>query len=375
MTWIFGVFLYSNFIGLYMREALGANSLEVGYWSTVFLLSMLIFTGLGGPLTARLGEKQVMLIGWLVIIPAPLIYLFAPSWPVVLIGAFLEGATMIAIAPMGGYITSISRGSRRGRAFGLSSASAAIGGIPSPVLGGMIVTIFGYQLLFLLATVFYIISTLLVLPISSIPGTRAERTGQRSWKFLKNRVFIALTGFWFIVSTMYWIANMFVPLYLYDQWGLLEAQIGALGSIRNASGTILGPLMGWIGDKWSYIGALTCSVLGTFGFYGLLIMNPSVVFLPFIYAISGFIHTFSLNSAILSHNILRGQLPDAIAAYNLVGQSLSPISPIIGGIMFAVTPGLPLLITSMLIPAPLMLLFLLHLVTKKAKRASNHNED
>ena len=67
MTWIFGVYLYSNFIGLYMREELGANSVQVGYWSTVFLLSMLLFTGIGGLLTVRFGEKRAMLLGWLVI--------------------------------------------------------------------------------------------------------------------------------------------------------------------------------------------------------------------------------------------------------------------------------------------------------------------
>jgi MFS family permease len=368
MTWIFGVFLYSNFIGLYMREELGANSIQVGYWSTVFLLSMLLFIGLGGFLTARFGEKRAMLLGWLVIIPAPVIYLFAVSWQVTLLGAFLEGASMLAAAPIGAYITSISRGGRRGRAFGLSSASIALGGIPSPVLGGLIVTIFGYQLLFLLATVFFIISTILVLPMSPIRSTKEERSEQRSWKFVKNQVFIALTLFWFTVSTLYWIVNMFVPLFLYDRWGLTEAQIGALGSITNASGTVLGPLMGWMGDRWSYIGALLFSVLGTFGFYGLLVMNPSVTFLPFIYGISGFIHTFSLVSAILSHRVSRGQLADAIAVFNLLSRSLSPLSPIIGGIAFSATPALPLILASALIPLPLILLFFLYRANRHAEK-------
>ncbi len=368
MTWIFGVYLYSNFIGLYMREELGANSVQVGYWSTVFLLSMLLFTGIGGLLTVRFGEKRAMLLGWLVIIPAPIFYLFAVSWQMTLIGAFLEGASMLAVAPIGAYITSISGGGRRGRAFGLSSASIALGGIPGPVLGGLVITIFGYQLLFLLATVFFVISTLLILPMSPIQSTREERSKQRSWKFLKNHVFIALTLFWFTVSTMFWIVNIFVPLFLFDRWGLTEAQIGALGSITNASGTVLGPLMGWIGDRWSYVGALVFTVLGSFGFYGLLVLSQSVVFLPFIYAISGFIHTFSLLSAIASHHIPRGQLPDAIAAYNLLGRSLSPISPIIGGIAFAVSPALPLVMASTLIPLPLVLLFFLFLADRSIKR-------
>lgn len=367
MTWIFGVFLYSNFIGLYMREALGANSVQVGYWSTVFLLSVILFIGVGGVLTARIGEKKTMILSWLIIIPAPLIYLFAPSWHFVLIGAFLEGASMLAAAPIGSYITSLSGGARRGRAFAGSSAAIALGGIPGPVLGGVIITLFGYSLVFLTSLILFIVSTILVLPISPIPTTKEERAQQRSWDFFKNRVFIVLTLFWFTVGTMFWIANMFVPLFLFDRWGLTEAQIGVFGSIRNASGAILSPLLGWVGDRWSYIGTLVLPVLGTFGFYGLLVISPSVAFLPLIYALSGLIHCFSLNAAVLSHNIPRGQLADALASYNILARTLSPVSPIIGGIAYSFTPSLPMVITSILIPIPLSLLYFL-------QRAESHTK-
>lgn len=375
LTWVFGVYLYSNFIGLYMREELGANSVQVGYWSTVFLISVLLFTGLGGLLTAKLGEKQTMLLGWLVVIPAPLIYILAPSWHLVLVGAFLEGASMIVSAPIGAYITSLSGGGRRGRAFGLFAASIALGGIPSPVLGGIIITMFNYVIVFFIAGLLYIISTLLILPISSIPTTKEERSQQRSWDFLKNRVFISITLFWFSVTTMYWIANMFIPLFLYDRWGLTEAQIGFLGSITNTSGTILGPLMGWLGDRWSYTGALIFPVLGTFGFYALLVVNPLVTFLPFIYLVSGFVHCFSLNSAVLSHNISRGQLPDALAVYNLVGRSLSPLSPIIGGVAFSVTPSLPLVIASIFTPIPSIMLYFMYRAVKKIRKAKKEEKN
>jgi MFS family permease len=371
MTWIFGVYLYSNFIGLFMREELGANSVEVGYWSTVFLLSMLLFIGLGGILTARLGEKRAMILGWLVIIPAPLIYMFAVTWEVVLVGAFLEGASMLAAAPIGAYITSLSGGGRRGRAFGGSAASIALGGIPSPVLGGIMITVFGYSLVFLLAFILFVVSTILVLPISPIATSRKERIEQRSWKFLKNRVFLLVTVFWFSISTLFWIANMFVPLFLFDRWGITEAQIGALGSIANASGSVLGPAMGWVGDRWSYIGALAFPVIGLLGFYGFLVMNPVLGLLPVLYVLYGFVHCFSLVSAVLSHNIPRGQLPDALAAYNLIGRSLSPLSPIIGGLTFALSPGLPLLITAVLFPIPLTVLFFLNWAIMHQKKMMN----
>ena len=358
-----------------MREALSANSVQVGYWSTVFLLSVLLFIGVGGVLTAKIGEKKTMILSWLIIIPAPLIYLFAPTWHFVLIGAFLEGASMLASAPIGSYITSLSGGSRRGRAFAGSSAAIALGGIPGPALGGAIITLFGYTFVFLTSLTLFIVSTILVLPISPIPTTREEREQKRSWAFFKNRVFVGLTLFWFTIGTMYWIANMFVPLFLFDRWGLTEAQIGVFGSIQNASGAILSPFLGWVGDRWSYIGALIFPVLGTFGFYGLLVINPSVTFFPLIYALGGLIHCFSLNTAVLSHNIPRGQLPDALASYNIIARLLSPISPIIGGVAYSFNPSLPLVITSALIPIPLTMLYFLHRVEKHSKRHQQSPEE
>jgi MFS family permease len=358
-----------------MREALGANSVEVGYWSTVFLLSVIFFIGVGGVLTAKIGEKKTMILSWLVIIPAPLIYIFAPTWHFALIGAFLEGASMLAAAPIGSYITSLSAGSRRGRAFAGSSAAIALGGVPGPALGGVMITLFGYTLVFLTSFLLFIISTILVLPISPIPTTKEERAQHRSLEFFKNRVFIVLTLFWFTVGTMFWIANMFVPLFLFDRWALTEAQIGVFGSIRNASGAILSPLLGWVGDRWSYIGALVFPVLGTFGFYGLLVVSPSVAFFPLIYALSGLIHCFSLNTAVLSHNIPRGQLADALASYNIIARLLSPVSPIIGGVAYSFSPSLPLVITSVLTPIPLTLLYFLKRAEGQAKRLQESTEE
>lgn len=376
VIWIFGVYLYANFIGLFMREELTANSVQVGYWSTVFSLSMMLFVALGGPLTAKFGEKRTMLLGWFGIIPAPIIYFFAVSWQWVLVGAFFEGISALAAAPVGAYVTSLSRGSKRGQAFTVLSASSAIGGIPGPILGGVIISLLGYQTLFLLAAFLFGISSLLMLPISSVRKPTKETTHQRGWGFFKNRVFVILTVLWFTINTLFWITNIFVPLFLYDRFGLVESQIGVLGSILNASGAMLGPLLGWVGDRWSYSGALTLPVIGTLGFYGLLVLSPSAIFLPVIYGFSGFI--FGLNplvNTILSHYIPKGQLPDALSAFYLIGRMLSPISPIFGGIAFSFNAALPLIIASGFLPVPLVLLYMVHRASKQVPQVKENSTE
>lgn len=376
VIWIFGLFLYVNFIGLFMRDVLGANSVQVGFWSTVFSLSMMLFVGLGGTLTAKLGAKRTMILGWIGIIPAPIIYMFAPTWQIVLLGAFFEGLSGLAGAPIGPYISALSRKSRRGQAFTILAASTAIGGIPSPILGGIIIQLYGYQILFFIVAILFAVSSLFIIPISNLRQDKTDETQQRSWQFFKNRIFIFSTLLWFTMNTLVFITQIFVPLFLTDRFGLTEAQIGALGSITNACGAVLGPLLGWLGDRWSYTGSLTFPIIGTLGFYGLLIMAPSAAFLPLVYGLRGLIYGLnSLSNAIMSHYIPKVQLADALSAYYLIGRTLTPITPIIGGIAFAYNASLPLMISTALMPIALIFLVILHRQSSKAERIDREEVD
>ncbi|MFW9984422.1 MAG: MFS transporter [Candidatus Odinarchaeota archaeon] len=369
VIWIFGLFLYVNFIGLFMRDVLGANSVQVGFWSTVFSLSMMLFVGLGGTLTAKLGAKRTMILGWIGILPAPIIYMFAPTWQIVLIGAFFEGLSGLAGAPIGPYISALSRSSRRGQAFTILSASTAIGGIPSPVLGGIIIQLYGYPILFFIVAILFAVSSLLIIPISNLRQDKTDETEKRSWEFFKNRIFIFSTLLWFTINTLVFITQIFVPLFLSDRFGLNEAQIGALSTITNACGAVIGPLLGWLGDRWSYTGSLTFPIVGTLGFYGLLLVIPNAAFLPFVYGFRGLVYGLnSLTNAILSHYIPKVQLADSLSAYYLIGRTLTPITPIIGGIAFAYNASLPLMVSSMLMPIAFIFLILIHRASTKVKR-------
>jgi MFS-type transporter involved in bile tolerance (Atg22 family) len=70
-VWMIGLGLYVYFIGLYLINHLGAGPVEVGMYSAVLMLSALLFVPLGGPLTARFGEKWLLVASWASIIPAP----------------------------------------------------------------------------------------------------------------------------------------------------------------------------------------------------------------------------------------------------------------------------------------------------------------
>jgi MFS family permease len=366
--WVFALLLYSSFISLYVRD-LGANPVEVGSYSTVLTLNLVIWVALGGVLTTRFGEKPILIFSWIVTVPAPLIYLTAPTWHWTLIGAVLEGVSAVGWAPLWGYIRHVTGQRHRGLSFALLSASSAVGGIPAPTLGGLLITWFGYPLVFVLAAALYGISTLLVLPITSIPSSADTPT--RRWRggFLSNHVFLLSTLVWATVMTLVMVANAFVPLFLKDHFGLQEGQIGFLVSVFDASGALLGPLLGLAGDRWGHTTVLPLPIAGTLGFFGALVLAPSLLFLPGIYALYGVTYaTAPLLIATLSRSLPENELSSAVGVFSCLGRVLTPVSPLIGGVGYSFHPALPLSVTALALPLPLaMLLFLRRAQRRYAK--------
>ncbi len=369
IIWVFAIHLYGSFIGLYVRS-FGANPVEVGLFQTVLSFSVLIWIGVGGLLTTRFGEKPILILSWVSIAPAPLIYLFSPTWQWTLLGAVCEGSAALAAAPIGSYISHLVSGKRRGLAFTLVTTSSAIGGIPGPILGGWLIETSGFSLVFTLAAALFACSTILMIPISGVPRKIEDSEKRWSRGFLRNRVFIVTTILWTSILTLIMVANFFLPLFLYDHFGLQETQIGILSAVVNASGAVLGPLIGMAGDRWGHTKILLLPVTAIFCFYGALVFSPSVLFLPAIYAFNGLTFgTSSLLSATISNHVTKAQQPNAFALFSFAGRILTPYSPILGGLGYSQSPALPLLTVFLFLPIPASLVFVLHYTQRNSKYA------
>ncbi|MFX1562350.1 MAG: MFS transporter [Promethearchaeota archaeon] len=377
--WMIGLAIYLPFLGLFLRSYLGANPVEVGLFSSTISLSAIITTLIGGPLTGRFGEKPIIIISWVSIVPAPLIYIFAPSWHWTLLGAISEGAGFLGAGAFGSYISQITGRERRGLAYGLNMASYAAAGIPGPVLGGFFITNYGYYFVFLIAAVLYFGSTLVVALISPVPKHSVETTSKlpqsdwaRKYNIPVTRIFWAVTLLYAVVLTLSNIGSIFLPLFLVDRFGLNEFQIGIMGMIANASASVFGPLLGMAGDHWSHTPIVAISVFGWLGFYGLLLICPDTILLMVVYIVQGLsAGLYPLLGAIISRNLTKAQLPNAFVIFESFSRILTPFSPLIGGIGYAINPSLPLLMITLFLPLPLLMVPVLSRIVKKEKQASS----
>ena len=362
--WFFGLSTYISFRGLYAR-LLGANPVEVGLFSSVFLVSALVWTGLSGPLCTRFGVKRVLILSWLIILPAPIIYILAPSWQWLLLSAVFEGSSWLSTPPLRTYIARVSMGKSRGAAYSLVVSSIALAGIPAPVLGGFLIQWFGYPVIFLLAAMIFVMSTFFLLPISSIPQQQAETKQKRQQRYFSNRIFILSTVFMAVIISLSFFTRDFIPLFLEDHWGLQEDVIGVLMAIFNGSAVLLAPLIGIAGDRVGYSKILPLPIFGLLGSLGLIVIAPSPLWLYPIFAVRGtFFGIFSLMNALASKHIPQDQMQSAFTTYTFLQRLPSPITPLFGGISYGLDPSLPFIVSTFILPFPLAINVLLHRAEK-----------
>jgi len=91
----FGDGLYAYILPLYIR-GLAASSTDVGFLFSIFILSTALTIIPGGFAADRFDRKKVMILGWMIWVPLPLMFSFATHWtqliPVMgLYGFFISG--------------------------------------------------------------------------------------------------------------------------------------------------------------------------------------------------------------------------------------------------------------------------------------------
>src|SRR5262245_53859323 len=82
--WASGYSLYVNFFPLYIKE-LGGNEYHVSLITSIPLF-MGVLGILGGILCDYIDRKKIILFGWAITIPGPLIWFFADNWQWLAVG-------------------------------------------------------------------------------------------------------------------------------------------------------------------------------------------------------------------------------------------------------------------------------------------------
>jgi MFS family permease len=339
----FGEGLYFWVFPLYIRE-LHADYVQLGLVYSV-LLGVSSLVGLAGGLLAdRYDRKKLLLLGWMFWIFAPLIYSFAVVWPQLIPGAVCWGASNICGPAISAYvITAVTDKDRVASVVTFVFSTFTFSYIFAPAVGSYLATIVGMRVLLLISTSLIVVSTCVFIFIGSqrAMGNKTEEDPSlvpTERNQLLRKLLLWSCFFTFVTFFMSLTRN-FVPVFLSEQAGLSEFQVGLFGSVNFAGMTFIGITMGRLGDRWRKSGAIgTCLALFIISTVPMLLVRDKIVLI-----LLAFMYGGSAVSGSLVSSYVGAIAPEARRGLWLsVPQSLSLLAafaaPYLGGFLYTYSP-------------------------------------
>lgn len=346
----FGDGLYAYLLPIYVTETLKATSVELGILFAVQLLVAAFTLILGGALADRYDRKKVLIIGWLLWLPAPLIFAIASSWiemvpGIILYGFWFGGPTVTA------YVTSRAERETLTLTFATLSTAWSFGYIFSPAIGGYLASIIGMKQVFYLAFVFYSFAASSLVFLTSQHPPATSRLRQNGWKALLSKKVLAWSFFFASIMFVLLMFRGFITPFLDEVYYFEKFEIGALGSVAFFGSAVLAILLGRIGDKWKKTGAIAVCMMFSSIAVGLLLVSRNIAVLTISHFLIGASYTiWSLLSAII------GPLApeSAQARWVSIPQSISILfsffAPYVGGWLYKFSPFYPFIAALALMP-------------------------
>lgn len=134
-----------------LAKALHAGPASLPWSINAYLLPLSALILLGGGLGDRYGRRRFFLIGLTSFTLASVLCAFAPTYAWLLAGRSLQGLGAALLMPNSLAILGAQfAGEERGRAIGLWAAAGALTGAIGPVVGGWLVDVIGWRIIFLI---------------------------------------------------------------------------------------------------------------------------------------------------------------------------------------------------------------------------------
>ena len=337
-----GFTIVMPFLPLYIRELGVTDVADIALWTGLTLGATPAVTAFSAPLWGRVGDRYgskllvLRSLSAFVLTKAAMAFVTAP-WQLfalrALLGVFAGyGALTVSMAA-----ESVPR-ERMAQAIGTVQIAQRLGPAIGPVIGGLLAPLVGLRSTFLMASVFYLVSVILVALLYQEPRTRQARTAGRGMREVLIEL-LRTPGFVMVFTVILCLQLVdrsfgpILPLYV-EALGLPESQVpfvsGVLFSIAAVFAAIGHHVAGPMLQSWSPRVLIAASSALTAVGLALLVAVPSVPSFAIALAVSGAAIGVGMTAAYTSGGALLP--PDAHATgfgvmttASLIGLAVSPI--------------------------------------------------
>lgn len=292
----------------------------------------------GGILANKYELKMLLIIGWVMSIPPPLMYYFAGSWTDVIPGIILLQVSGFNVPAFNAYIAGAADRAKSASNFGIVWAAGPLGAVLSPLVGSALLNWITVREIFLLSFVFFVISTIILFYIKSQPPARTSGRIPKL-EFPKTRregiLLVYLTG-----AALAWsITQPFIPLYFQDTLNLSLPAIQLLGAFQYAGAGVFAILLGRRADLKSQGGTMAIGlIVSATGLFGILMTGNPFLAAPLVFLV-GSARSPSLVAYSILSNIRKNASRAGQFGLYLTLESLGFVAgPIIGGSLYYLNP-------------------------------------
>ena len=335
--WTFGLGLYNYIWPLYLRD-LQASPSDVGLVFSIGFLALALSMIPGGILANKYELKALLIIGWAMSIPPPLMYYFAKTWTDVIPGIILLQVSGFNIPAFNAYIAGAAERTKSASNFGITWASAPLGVVFSPIVGSALLNWISVRDIFILTFVFFSISTMVLFFIRPQPALESDAKSPRL-EFPKSRregtLLLYLTG-----AALAWsVAAPFIPLYFQDALSLGPSIILLLGALQSLGAGVFAIFLGRRADARSKGGTMALGlVLSSAGLIGVLLARNPLLSFPMVFLIGSARAPSLVGYSILS-TVRKGASRAGQFGFYLTLESLGFVAgSYLGGILYTMNP-------------------------------------
>ncbi|MHB8757898.1 MAG: MFS transporter [Bacillota bacterium] len=367
LLWSLGLGLYNFIWPVYVR-GLGATAVDYGLLVAIGMLASSVSSLPGGVWADLYDRKAVLIVGWAVALPAPLIYAFAPDWRWLAVGLVFYMVSAGSNPALQAYIVHATPPERLGATFNLVFAGFPLGLVVSPPIGGWVGERYGMRAVFSAAFVFYLLSTLILFWLSGQRATTGARDSHGAWEkragwaetfdprvWLKgfsranlNRQVLVVSAAFAAALAIQQIGLPFATPLLQDLTRLDLVAVGRLGSVAALSAFVLSPLIGRLADRVGHAETLVVSLFVFAGSMALVAAFPAALPLVVVgFALRGAGDgARGLMTAGVGRIIGKAALGQAYGVYNVLVGLFAVITPYAGGWLYELGPTWPFWVTA-----------------------------
>lgn len=280
--WTFGLGIY-NYVWPLFLQNLNANPADVGLVYSIGFLSIAASMIPGGILANKYNLRPLIILGWVVSIPVPLIYYFSRTWTDTIPGFILLEASGFNLPAFNAYIGAVGHSKRTAANFGTVFASAPLGIVFGPAVGAALLAFISIREIFLVTLALFTVSSIVVFLLKEEPARPANN---KVWSLdiPRSRPEILLLLFLTVSAVAYSASSPFLPLFFHNLLGLSPITIQILGSVQSLGAATFAIILGRRADvrgrgATMALGLVVCAT----GLTGVLLSGNVFLALPMVF--------------------------------------------------------------------------------------------